>query len=249
MSKPGEEVPPPTLIERCVYWTGWTVSRVLLTVLYRYRFTRADRLPRSGGCLIVSNHQSFMDPPIVGCAVTRRSINFIARFGLYRNPIFGWMITKMMSIPIREDSSDVAAMKEAIKRINAGRCVCIFAEGSRSPDGTLQPFKRGVALLLKRAKCPVIPAAVEGAHDVFPRGRSLPKLTGRVACRYGEPIDHDELLADGPDAAVRRISEAVEALRLELREEMRARSKGKYPRDRAADDRASWFDESAETDA
>jgi 1-acyl-sn-glycerol-3-phosphate acyltransferase len=249
MSRPADEVSPPTLVERCVYWTGWGVCRSLMTLLYRYRAIGADRMPGTGGCLIVSNHQSFMDPPIIGCAVRGRSVNFIARIGLYKNPLFGWAITKMMSIPIREDSSDVSAMKEAIKRINAGRCVCIFAEGTRTPDGTLQPFKRGVALLLKRAKCPVIPVALEGAHDVFPRGRSLPKLTGRVACIFGEPIGHDELLAEGPDAAVRRISEAVETLRLELREEMRERSNRKYPRDRVADDRASWLEESHESDA
>jgi len=231
------------LLDRILYWAGWTIFRVLLSLIWRAHYSGAESVPRKGGCLIVSNHQSHIDPPLVGTAVISRPMHFIARVGLYKNAVFGWLITHVHTIPIREETGDLAAIKEALKRIEQGHAVCIFAEGTRSPDGTIQPFKRGVALLLKRSKCPVIPAAVEGAFDTMPRGRSLPKLKGRVACFYGKAIEHDELLADGVDGALLRLAKNVEQLRLEARESLRSKSKGAFPPEGVADEMASWLRE------
>ena len=231
------------LLDRAIYRFGWYLCRALFRLFYRTRYEGGRALPDVGGCLLVCNHQSHLDPPLVGTCVENRSIHFIARVGLYKNPLFGWLITHMHTIPIREDAGDMAAIKEAIARIGKGQAVCIFAEGTRSPDGTLQPFKRGVALLLKKAKCPVVPVAIEGAHDVMPKGRSLPKLTGRLGCKVGEPIPHDELLADGTDGALLRMAREVETLRLDLRAQLRERTKGKYPSEGVADGRALWLEE------
>lgn len=230
-----------TAFDRLCYWIGYAISRAVLSALYRTAYRGRNNLPRDGGVLLVSNHQSHLDPPIVGTAVSGRIVHFIARVGLYNNALFGWMITRFHTIPIREDTGDMAAIKEALKRLEAGHVVCIFAEGTRSPDGTLQPFKRGVALLLKRSRCPVIPVAIEGAYDVMPRGRSLPKLGGRLAVKIGEPIPHDELLAGGADGALDALSRTVEAMRLELREALRAKTKGKFPPEGPADQVASWL--------
>ncbi|MBN4060269.1 1-acyl-sn-glycerol-3-phosphate acyltransferase, partial [Planctomycetaceae bacterium AH-315-I19] len=226
------------LFDRLLYWTGWTLFRVLLSLVWRTHYSGAESVPRTGGCLIVSNHQSHMDPPIVGTAIIFRPVHFIARLGLYKNAMFGWLITHVHTIPIREETGDLAAIKEALKRIEQGHAVVIFAEGTRSPDGTVQPFKRGVALLLKRSKCPVIPVAVEGAFDTMPRGRSLPKLRGRIACVYGKPIQHDELLADGVDAALTRLARDVENLRLKGRAELRQKTNGTFPPQCSADNKA-----------
>ena len=105
-------------------------------------------------------------------------------------------------------------------------------------------FKRGVALLLKRSRCPVVPVAVEGAYDTMPKGKSLPSVRGRLAVKVGEPIPHDELLEGGADGALELIARRIESMRLEMRDELRAKTKGAFPPEGDADRMAPWLRES-----
>ena len=108
-----------------------------------------------------------------------------------------------------------------LRRLEGGRAVLIFPEGSRTTDGRVAPFKRGVAVLVKRSRCPVVPVALEGAYEAWPRSRRLPRWLGhRVAVMYGRPIPHDELMHGGADAALLRLHDEVEAMRLALRERL-----------------------------
>jgi 1-acyl-sn-glycerol-3-phosphate acyltransferase len=210
--------------------------RVFLSTFYRVRPQHLDRVPHRGAVLIVANHQSFLDPPLVGCFMDFRHTDFIARGGLFKFKPFGWLIAALNSIPVGEGASETAAIKEALRRLGMGRAVILFPEGSRSPDGAMRPFKRGIAVLVKKAGCPVIPAAIEGVHDAWPRERSRPFLLGkRIALRYGEPIPHAELMADGPDAALRRLEREIDAMRLQLRAELRERTRGRFPPPGAGD--------------
>lgn len=214
-----------------IYWLCWSICWVFLTLFYRLRVHHAERVPRTGPCLIIANHQSLLDPPMVGMAVRNRPSHFIARLGLFKNPMFGSLIRDLNSIPIREESGDVAAMKAGLARLGKGVVLIVFPEGTRSPDGEMRPFKRGVSLLVKRAACPVVPAGLEGCHHAWPRGQKLPSLFGnRVALCVGHPIAHDELMKDGPDAAMRRLEREVSALQLEARASLAASSRGRFPR-------------------
>ncbi|USN99145.1 MAG: 1-acyl-sn-glycerol-3-phosphate acyltransferase [Phycisphaeraceae bacterium] len=202
----------------------------VLRILYRIRPEGREHVPATGPVLLVANHQSFFDPPIVGGFVNNRHTDFIARAGLFRFGPFGRLISALNSVPIAEQGGDTAAMKEALRRLGEGKAVLIFPEGSRSPDGAMRPFKRGISVLVKRAKCPVLPAAIEGVHDAWPRSRSRPHFFGyRIGLRYGLPIEHAELMKDGPDAALRRLEREIDAMRLELRAELRARTGGRLP--------------------
>jgi len=192
--------------QRCFYWVGWVLCWSILKFFWRTTYVGTGNIPRTGACLLVANHQSHLDPPLVGTAIRGRPMNAIARLGLFKHPAFGWVLRQVFCIPIREESGDMAAIKEALRRLEMGRAVVIFAEGSRSPDGALRPFKRGAALLFKRSKCPVIPVAVEGCFDAMPRKKSLPNFFGyRVMCAIGEPISHDELMSEGVDGAMHRL--------------------------------------------
>jgi 1-acyl-sn-glycerol-3-phosphate acyltransferase len=207
-----------TPVRRFIYWLFWWFCLIVLTVFFRLRRFHMERIPRTGACLIVGNHQSHLDPPAIGVCNTTRPTHFIARMGLFKNRLFGWLIFALNSIPIREESGDLGAIKEVLARLEKGVPVLIFPEGSRSNDGRMHEFKRGIALLVKRAKCPVVPAAVEGAFDAYPRG-GRPRFWGkRVAVMIGKPIPHEELMKDGPDA-----------MRLELRARLRAATNGRYP--------------------
>jgi len=223
-------LPKPTLARRGVYFFCWWFSLIFVTLFFRARRFHTERIPRHGPCILAANHLSHLDPPLVSLCVTTRQSHFVARAGLFRSKPFAWLISALNSIPIREDEGDIAAIKATLARLDAGHPVILFPEGSRSPTGLQQPYKRGVALLLKRARCPIVPVAVEGCHEALPRGESLPQFwRARIAAMVGHPIPSDELLKDGPDAALRRLASEIESLRLDLRSRLRASTNGRFP--------------------
>lgn len=206
---PGSSVPKILSWRCCQFACG-----VFLGVFHRLRVRDQGNLPAEGPVLIAANHESYLDPPAIGCRISSRQIDFVARQGLFTNPLLGRFLAFLNSIPVAEEGPDTAAIKEIIRRLRMGRCVMIFPEGSRSEDGNVQPFKRGVAVLVKRAKCPVIPAAIDGAFEAWPRHRGGPRLwrAPQIRVRFGEPIPYDELMAEGADAALARVEREVRAL-------------------------------------
>ncbi|MFG0305203.1 MAG: lysophospholipid acyltransferase family protein [Phycisphaerales bacterium JB040] len=220
------------------YATVQTLAALALMVLFRARWRGTGRVPRHGAFLVVANHQSFLDPPLVSVMCGRRHIDFIARGGLFGNAAFGRLISSLGSIPIREDGrGDLPAMKEALARLGRGQAVLVFPEGSRSFDGSMSEFKRGVAVLVKRANCPVVPVGLDGLYDAWPRTRRWPRaFGGRIAGVIGEPIDHGELMSGGVEAGMRRLEREVDALRLEARGMLRRATRGRYPAAGAGDE-------------
>ena len=212
------------------YEFGRTIILVVFVVLFRYRWFGARRVPTDGALLIVANHQSYLDPPIIGAPIRQRQLDYVARAGLYKSRFLSWIIAALNATPIQEDRSDTRAVKDVLARLEQGRAVVLFPEGSRSRFGAVDEFKRGVAVIVKRSRCPVLPVAIEGAFDTWPRSRVLPRLFGgRFAVMYGRPIGHDELLRDGADAALVRLRAEIDSMRLQLRAKLRAVSAGAYP--------------------
>lgn len=186
---------------------------LLLMVFFRFRWRGAKNLPRTGPVLIVANHQSYIDPPLVGCALGQRQFDYLARAGLFQSKWLGPLITALHSVPVKENGGDPASIKEIIRRLEQGRIVLIFPEGTRTMNGDIGEFKRGVALILRKSACPVLPVGIAGAYEAWPRG-GRPKLFRKVALQVGNPIPHDELLADGVGAALLRLRDEVGALRV-----------------------------------
>jgi len=219
------------LVNRVVFRIGWTLLHVLGTAFYRYRSFGTHHVPMTGPLIIVMNHQSNFDPPLAGVAVRRKHLNFIARVGLFKNPIFGWLIATLNSIPVRRGESDLPAMKRALKRLQNGHAVVVFAEGARTHDGRMHEFQRGMTLMLKRAKCPVLPVGIDGFREAWPRGGpTLPRLFGQQLCvEIGEPLSHERLMADGPDEALRKVARRVDQLRLRARARLRYATRGALP--------------------
>ncbi|MDQ7012872.1 MAG: lysophospholipid acyltransferase family protein [Planctomycetota bacterium] len=210
---------PGSSVAKIISWRLFQfASEVFLTVFYRLEVRNQQVVPPVGPVLIAANHQSYLDPTAVGCRIRNRQIDFVARLGLFSNKHLGRFFAFLNSIPVAEEGPDTAAIKEIIRRLRMGRCVMIFPEGSRTETGAVQPFKRGVAVLVKRAKCPVIPAAIDGAYQAWPRHRARPLLwrAPKIRVRFGEPIPYDELMADGPDAALARVEREVRALHQQL---------------------------------
>lgn len=215
---------------RCIF-------RLCVRVLYGYRRFGAERVPRTGAFLVVCNHQSFLDPVLAGNAIRPRQFTSLARHGLFEAPVLGSLIRAWHAVPVRQGESDPTAIRTIIGELKDGRAVLIYPEGSRTHDGALQPFARGVSLILRRSPCAVLPVAIEGAFDAWPRTRKAPRLFGaRVWAQVGDPINADELMRDGPDAALRRLERTIDDLRIDLRQRMRERTRGRFPRPGAGDE-------------
>ncbi|MCC6322288.1 MAG: 1-acyl-sn-glycerol-3-phosphate acyltransferase [Phycisphaerales bacterium] len=214
---------------------------VYVTLFYRLKVIGRDRVPMTGGLLVVANHQSHLDPVLIGVGLDRRNMASLARSGLFKNILFGLILRGVGSIPIRQEEGDAAAIRTAIGELKKGRLMLIFPEGSRSPDGALREFKRGAWLLMSRSGCDVLPAAVEGAFDAWPRSRKFPGLFGhRCAVMFGQPVKAGDLKTLGPDAGLAMLAERVDDLRLTLREQLRRSSGGRRPAPGAGDGRATF---------
>jgi 1-acyl-sn-glycerol-3-phosphate acyltransferase len=213
------------------YWFSHLMVRVFFLALLRTRWDRDTRVPRSGGLLLAANHQSYLDPPLIGGGRLGRPLGYLARKSLFKGRFMSWLLTSYGSIPLEDNQGDIAAMREVLRRLEAGQAVLVFPEGSRSFDGAMQEFKPGLAVLLKRSGCPVVPVAIEGPFDAWPRTSKKPRWwTCPIRVRYGDPIPHEELLRDGVPAAMERLAREIDALRMQLRAEIRAKTRGKWPR-------------------
>ena len=213
-----------------LWWV--VVSRsvhAILWLLYRLRCSGASHVPRRGAIVFVSNHQSLWDPPIVGCLVGDRPFRAMARSSLFGFKPFGWVIGQIGAIPLRRGEPDAAAIRAAIAELRSGGCALVFPEGSRTRDGALRKFHSGVLVLVRRSGAVTVPVAIEGAHDVWPHGRTYPKLRGRIRVKAGKAIPAADLLAGSPQEALDRLKQVIETMRLELRDELRQASGGRCP--------------------
>ena len=141
--------------------------------------------------LVVSNHQSHFDPPLVGIGC-RRQMNYVARDTLFRFPPFGWFINSVGAIPIDRDGIGLGGIKESLKRLKRGEMVLIFPEGTRTRDGEIAPFRPGFTALAARSNAAILPVAIDGAFQVWPRSKKFPGL-GKIRVHYGKPIPHAEI--------------------------------------------------------
>lgn len=209
--------PPDSPARRAFYLVVRAVARLFFRLVYRARWEGVEHVPVRGAAIIAANHESHLDPPLIGSG-PRRPMCFVARVGLFSFKPLGWFIAALNAVPIRQGEPDTAAIRAVLASLHAGRTVLIFPEGSRTHDGRTQPFARGITVLLKRAECPVVPAAIAGCFEAWPRSRRFPRLFGRrVAVVFGPPIPHAQLMKDGPDAALEIIRSRIEALREQAR--------------------------------
>jgi 1-acyl-sn-glycerol-3-phosphate acyltransferase len=121
-----------------------------------------------GGCLIVSNHVSFMDPTTVGWAVARE-IYYLGRKSLFKPPFWSWFLPICNVLPIDRDGRDVSGLRRIIKMLKEGHAVLLFPEGTRSDDGTIQPAEPGAGLVAMKAGVPILPVRVFGTFESLSR--------------------------------------------------------------------------------
>ncbi len=162
------------------------IAMVLLALLGPIRVANKQRIPRTGGLLVVSNHQSDMDPIVVqwGCP---RPIHFMAKSELFEMRSIRGFLDIMKAFPVRRNEADRTALRHAINLLKAGEVVCIFPEGELSESGKLQDLKEGVAFIAKMARSQVICCGLNGVRRIVPYGKLIPRPAFRsIWMKWGE---------------------------------------------------------------
>jgi len=155
------------------YESFFWVSGPAMTLGFSLRTEGMRHVPKSGPALFIANHQSYLDPDLVGIAA-RRHLCFLARKTLFQNKVFAWLIRTLEAIPIDQEGIGIDGIRDILEQLQAGRAVLVFPEGERTHDGQIQPLRPGVSLLIKKAQAPVVPVGIAGAYDAWPRWRPFP---------------------------------------------------------------------------
>jgi long-chain acyl-CoA synthetase len=193
----------------------------LFRTLYRLRVEGLQHVPPQGPLILVSNHCSFFDAFVLASSLPLRICQQIFYLGFewfFRNPFLAWWGRGVRVIPVDMDTYLVRALQASAIILQRGRILCVFPEGERSADGRVRPFRKGVGILVKELKVPVLPAYISGSFEAWPRGQSLPGIH-RLEVRFG-PLATPEVLlsgegplgADDPETIVMRLRERVAAL-------------------------------------
>src|ERR1041385_8495458 len=131
------------------YWLGYHLSRIVGRLFFRLRVVHRERMLQSGPAILAMNHQSYLDPPLAG-STCDRSIYFLARRTLLDVPLLGSVLPKLNVIPVNQEGVDRSAIKAVIRVLQAGNGGLVFPEGSRTPNGTLQPGEPGMGLVIAK---------------------------------------------------------------------------------------------------
>ena len=184
----------PSATRRNALWfTLQMLLRVIFAVWFRYQSKGHERIPREGGGLLVSNHESHLDPLLMGMPFSR-PVSFIVRESLWKVPLVGWIIKYNYSIPISRTATSAASIRAACNYLNHGFLMGVFPEGTRSPDGVIRKFRPGFVSLARRSGVPVYPCGIAGAHRAMPRGAWFIRPR-KIVIVYGEPFSADQIAA------------------------------------------------------
>jgi 1-acyl-sn-glycerol-3-phosphate acyltransferase len=180
---------------------SYPLATAIMTLGFSLRTDGRNHIPRSGPVLIIANHQSFLDPILVGL-VTRRHLRYLARKSLFRNPLFRWLIESYGAVPIDQEGIGKEGIRIVLERLGQGDAIVVFPEGTRTEDGALQTLRPGIHLLIKRTSVPIVPVGIAGAFHALPFWQKFPTLSplflppnnATIAVCAGKPLDGRRLV-------------------------------------------------------
>jgi long-chain acyl-CoA synthetase len=185
--------------------------RLLLGLVIRIRTSGAEQIPTSA-FLLAPNHQSYLDGLFLAATLpfhAFRRIFFVGASEYFETPLRRWLADAVNIVPVDPDANLVSAMQAGAAGLRLGKMLVLFPEGERSIDGTIKPFRKGAAILSSHLGVPVVPVAIAGLYELWPRSRPFnwralaPWARAPVSIRYGQPLRVDPgEYADGT-AAIR----------------------------------------------
>lgn len=175
----------------------WLIARVFRLMVTRARVQGLAHLPASGPYLLCPNHQGFLDPFVLAGVLPYRVFSALFAVGAaeyFQTPLMAWVARQINVVPVDPDASLVPAMKAGAFGLTHGKVLLLFPEGERSIDGTVKRFKKGAPILAQHLKVPIVPVALRGLYEIWPRGQGIrwglvwPWSGHRVRIAIGAPV-------------------------------------------------------------
>ena len=189
----------------------WSIVSPVLHSYLRGRIYGAKKVPLDGPLIVVANHASNFDPPLLANCV-KRPVSFMAKESLFKVPVFASAIRAYGAYPVKRGSADRSAIRAALTQLENGWAVGIFLQGVRTPDGRIPSPKLGAALIAAKAQVPLLPVSIWGTEKILRKGSALPK-PAPVTVRIGEPIPPPiEKDKDALKAVTQRCVDEIHAL-------------------------------------
>ena len=172
-----------TLGYRFAHLSSWAFG----AVWFRESYSGREHLPKQGGVVVVSNHQSFYDIPVLSHAIPRH-VSFVARDSLAHFAPLAWLMRTCGAVLIKRGAPDRAALREMVLHLERGDCLAVFPEGTRTVDGRVSEFKAGALLAARLAKVPSVPCSIRGSFEALPKKALFPRPK-KIRVQFGPPID------------------------------------------------------------
>lgn len=198
-----------------IYWICWLIPGSAFRTLFGLKVTGWENLIEDGAVLLASNHESYIDPPLIA-TLHNKAMWYLARSTLFTKTT-NWLYTRLQAIPVDQDRPDMASLKSIIRKLKQGDNVLVFPEGQRTHDGDMGEAAPGVGLIAVKSGVPIQPIRIRGAREALPRGSGRVKFT-RLSLTIGKPIilTPEELKTtkgkDGYERVAKRIMVAIEEL-------------------------------------
>lgn len=193
---------------RWVYWLGWMAFGAAFRTLFGLKIVGRENLVTEGPVLVASNHQSFLDPPLIGNLYDTEMV-FLARKTLFVG-FFKWLYPQWNAIPVDQDRPDMSSLKTIIRRLKEGHRVLVFPEGARTLDGEIGEAAPGIGLIAAKSGAVIQPVRISGAREALPRGSARIRFA-RITVSVGPPIrlTAEDLQATTGKEGYERITEKI----------------------------------------
>ncbi|MBN1764308.1 MAG: 1-acyl-sn-glycerol-3-phosphate acyltransferase [Sedimentisphaerales bacterium] len=205
---------------RIYYAVTQLAAMVVFTAMFKVRMFGRENVPDEGGVLLLSNHQSYLDPVLCGLGL-HREVDYMARDSLFTNNYFAAYIRSLNAFPIQREHADTRAIKEIINRLKAGHVVTMFPEATRSRDGRIRTIKPGLELIARRSGAVIVPIVIDGAFETWPRHQKLPGM-GHICIKYGRAITPEQvknMCKESREGLVDEINRRLRTMQNELRQQ------------------------------
>ncbi|MHC4489059.1 MAG: lysophospholipid acyltransferase family protein [Planctomycetota bacterium] len=206
------------------FWLARWICKVFCILFFRVRTYGRENIPAKGAFILVSNHQSYLDP-IFCVGPLKRPSSFLARDSLFSNWFFGPLISSVNAIPVKLGKADISAMRKVIGKLKEGQGVCLFPEGTRTYDGKIAPLKPGIGFLCRRGKATVVPVVIDGAFECWPRHKKI-FSPGSILICYGKVITAEQVKNMGDEKLAEVLTDTLRRMQNECRQKA-----GKKPYD------------------
>jgi 1-acyl-sn-glycerol-3-phosphate acyltransferase len=196
------------------YRSFWLLFRFVFKAYFRWRVYNSQRVPSQGAVILAANHASFLDPPLVGAALTR-PLNYLARDTLFSVPVVGRLLRLWKVVPVDRDGGGAAGLRAILERLLQGGAILLFPEGTRTSDGQLQRARSGIGLVAIKSSAPIVPVRIFGTFEAYGRQTRFPRAR-QVALKFGAPLNFEELRAEAKACPKPRLKQIYQQVAEEI---------------------------------